>query len=165
MPGSRFAARLKEQDFVSSKLDPLSWANASRLIGGCGTLIQLCKAHADSHRMLQVLLGTPLDTGLLLLVQSLPPETFHAVTEAPLHQGIVHFQAVTNLKLVDHEGHTVLVLLRQRLKIGWLHGYEAEIRAPCNKQSDTAISAIRRRSAAMEWRNEREPKECRKVGL
>lgn len=94
MPGSRFAARLKEQDFVSSKLDPLSWANASRLIGGCGTLIQLCKAHADSHRMLQVLLGTPLDTGLLLLVQSLPPETFHAVTEAPLHQGIVHFQAV-----------------------------------------------------------------------
>lgn len=67
---------------------------------GCGNaLVKLSESHANPHRVLQELLGTATDAGLLLLVQGLPTECVHAVREAPLDQGIVHSQTVEEAKL------------------------------------------------------------------
>ena len=61
-------------------------------------LVELRKAHANTHRVLQVLLSATFYTTLFLLVQGFPSETLHAVTEASLYQGIIHLQAVMQAK-------------------------------------------------------------------
>ena len=82
-----------EHEKIISSIQPVSChLLGPNLVRGRATLVELRKAHADPHWVLQVLLSASLNTCLLLLVQSLPTETLYAVTEASLYQRVVHLQ-------------------------------------------------------------------------
>lgn len=57
-------------------------------------MVELCETHADTHGVFQKLFSTALDACLLLLVKGFAPKCIDTVSEAPLHQRVVHPQAV-----------------------------------------------------------------------
>ncbi|RVW57094.1 CAX-interacting protein 4 [Vitis vinifera] len=59
----------------------LHWGKKRLLIWCCCPLVELCKSHTHTHRMLQELLSTSPDAGLFLLVKGFAPEALHTVTK------------------------------------------------------------------------------------
>lgn len=80
-------------------------------------MVELCKSHTNTHGMLEELLSTPSNTCFLLFGQGFARKAVYAVIKTPLHQGIVQPQTVTNLKLVYHGGHSLLIFFRKIIQV------------------------------------------------
>mmetsp|Transcript_4836 Transcript_4836/g.30747 ORF Transcript_4836/g.30747 Transcript_4836/m.30747 type:complete len:204 (-) Transcript_4836:1700-2311(-) len=101
------------------------------------------KPHADSRRVLQKLLRAFAHALLFVGVQCFPAEVVHALAKAPLHQSVVHTQAVPRLHRFHHLHHLSLVLLAHGVQIRRRESRRRAHRVRCTDVMDVRCRGLR----------------------